>query len=366
MKQTSSEAAGWIFDAAAVEALLRELEFRADVIDYVLQVARQIAQSDGAPQFLEFCRCWPETLSQFPAGVLPPQWQVLAAVSAFPAAMEKHRARGVPQAITHATLLDLQRRMDENQARYGQWEFNSLSWMRNHVGGRFFEIGRLQYILAPFGYAFRVYRDLATNAVTTLALPGVQCTPEGWRCDGATGFTTVLEEREDGIIGHPVSADDGSIASAPIKIAPGSPVLLDEHSDIVQIHIPWGGKLERESCVASLQEAKNFFEKYFPEMKVRAFCTATWLLDRELGKVLPATSNIVAFGRLFRPLAVRDANDSQLLERVFGRGANWGNCRATNSLQRAVLHHHHNGGQFRGTAGFILPADIAALQTNPL
>jgi hypothetical protein len=97
-------------------------------------------------------------------------------------------------------------------------------------------------------------------------------------------------------------------------------------------------------------------------VKLRGYVTATWLLDRELARVLPPHSNIAAFGRLFRPLPLNNGDDKQLLERAFGRDASWENCRAETSLQQAVLEHHRNGGQFRMTAGFILAEDVEPIQ----
>jgi hypothetical protein len=364
MELSFSSRFDWIFKTALVEKLLQEIGFRAEVVDYICRASNRVAQSDDSANFLEFCASWQERVRQNPAASYPPHWQALAAVSAFPLAIEKHHERDIPWQITRATLLDFQRRFDESLAREGRWEFGSLGWMRNHAGGSFFEIGRLQYISGAFGYAFRVYRDLKSDAVIPLALHGLRCTPDGWPCDDANGFVTSLEECEDGIFGHP-AAVNGSIAPEPVTLAPGSPRLLDEDSAVVYVHIPWGEKLERAACVASLQSAQLFYEKYFPELPVRAFCTATWLLDPELGRVLPSRSNIVSFGRLFRPLAQRNATDRQIMERVFGRKASWENCAAQNSLQKAVLQHHRNGGQFRSTAGFILVKEIEALAAPP-
>lgn len=360
MNHPSSIEHEWIFDTAAIETLLTKLCFRENVIGYVCEAARQVSHSEDTTEFLSFCKSWQGKVKQQPMQECSSQWQTLAVISAFPETIKNHRARGVPWEITVATLLDFQRRLDENQARQGKWQFHNLGWMSNHVSGRFFEIGRLQYILATFGYPFRVYRDSNTNEVVALALKEVKCTTDGWRQDDADGFTTHLEERTDGIIGHPVSPKDGSVASTPITIAPDSQVLLDDHSEIVQIHIPWGGKLTHESCVDSLKEAKTFFEKYFSSISVQAFCTGTWLIDPELRKVLLPTSNIVAFGNLFRPLASRNGNDHQLIERVFNKKL-WKDCVAENSLQKAVLEHHQNGGQFRHTSGYILPEDIERL-----
>lgn len=347
----------WIFNVEVVEALLRQLQIRDEVVEYVVEALLQVAQSDALLEYFEFCNSW-QSHSQT-AGDYPPGWQALAVISSFPKAMEKHRVRGIPWEITRATLADFQR---DARGDYGcgkAWEFNRLSWMRNHVSGNFFEIGRLQYIPGKFGYPFRVYLNSKNGEVISFALPGLKCTWQGWPCDGATAFETILEESSEGILGNPALAN-GAISSSVLQIPAGSKILLDVDSTVGQIHIPSGGKLDRDDCCHSLHDAKNFFQKYFPEIQIQAFCTATWLLDPELAKVLPS-SNVASFGQLFHSLALINGNDRQLRERVFG-DAEWDQCKAENSLQKAILNQHKNGGEFRSTAGFILPQEIESFQ----
>lgn len=227
--------------------------------------------------------------------------------------------------------------------------------MRNHLGGRFFEIGRLQYIPEPFGYKFKVFENSETRNIIALALPGLQCTADGWITDKEGDFETILEESVDGIVGN-AARQNGSVNPLTVTLPPLTKVLLDDTCTVANIHIPTGNKLTLESYCQSLKEAKLFFEKCFPELRVAGFCTGTWLLDPELGKVLLPQSNIISFGRLFHLLSVTNANDHQLRERVFDN-ASWQDCKAVNSLQKAVLDHHHRGGEFRNTAGFILPKE---------
>ena len=351
---------GWVLDIAAVEAFLRALGIRADVIDYVKEASRQVGRSDDLLAFSAFCDSWQEHAQQKTAAKFPEQWQALAVLSSYPEAIEKHRQRGIPWEITRATLADFQR---DARGEYGSddWKFNRISWMRNHVSGTFFEIGRLQYVLGTFGYKFRIYRN--NGEIISLALPGIKCTARGWMSEEDAAFETVLEDTNSGIIGHP-ALPNGAISPAVHTIPAASKVLLDADSTVAQIHIPSSGKLDRATCCQSLQSAKVFFEKYFPEVQIHTYCTGTWILDAELQKVLPH-SNIADFGRLFHLLTTTNANDRQLRERVFG-DAEWHECSAENSLQKAILDHHRNGGEFRSTAGFILPEEIAAFDTiNP-
>ncbi|MEO6906468.1 MAG: acyltransferase domain-containing protein [Abditibacteriaceae bacterium] len=345
----------WVLNIDVVETLLRQLQIRDEVIDYVCVASRQVAQSDDSSAFFEFCNSWQahtthQTVENFPA-----KWQALAVVASFPEAMEKHRTRTIPWEVTKATLADFQRDARGEHGAKHAWEFHRLSWMRNHISGNFFEIGRLQYIPGKFGYKFRVYGDSESGKIISFALPGLKCTQQGWPCDDATAFETALEETDEGFVGFPALAN-GAISSTAKQIPADSKVLLNGDSTVAIIHIPSGGRLDRDDCCQSLHDAKDFFEKYFAEIQIDAFCTATWLLDPELGKVLP-DSNIADFGQLFHPLALKNGNDHQLRERVFG-DAEWDQCSAENSLQRAILNHHKNGGEFRSTAGFILSEEI--------
>ena len=68
---------------------------------------------------------------------------------------------------------------------------------------------------------------------------------------------------------------------------------------LIDVHIPNDAKFATELCDESFRYAKKFFSEYYPEYKLDFFTCASWLLDRELDKLLPETSNIIKFGRRF-------------------------------------------------------------------
>ncbi len=68
---------------------------------------------------------------------------------------------------------------------------------------------------------------------------------------------------------------------------------------LIDVHIPNDAKFTPELCDESFRYAKKFFSEYYPEYKLDFFTCASWLLDRELDKLLPETSNIIKFGRRF-------------------------------------------------------------------
>ncbi|MEV6971159.1 acyltransferase domain-containing protein [Hamadaea sp. NPDC051192] len=69
--------------------------------------------------------------------------------------------------------------------------------------------------------------------------------------------------------------------------------------DAIGLHIPEAGPLSPEAITASLDEAREFFPRHFPDERYTAFSCGSWLLDPQLRDYLPADSNIVRFQQRF-------------------------------------------------------------------
>ena len=69
--------------------------------------------------------------------------------------------------------------------------------------------------------------------------------------------------------------------------------------NVIGLHIPRGEKLSIRDCLNSMEMAKKFFDKHYPEFKYKAFTCNSWMLDDNLKEYLPNTSNILAFRNLF-------------------------------------------------------------------
>jgi GNAT-like C-terminal domain/N-acyltransferase N-terminal domain len=65
------------------------------------------------------------------------------------------------------------------------------------------------------------------------------------------------------------------------------------------LHIPDAGPLTAEAIDASLNEARAFFPRHFPDEHYSAFSCGSWLLDPQLQEYLPEDSNIVRFQQRF-------------------------------------------------------------------
>ncbi|MDG4834367.1 acyltransferase domain-containing protein [Solwaraspora sp. WMMD1047] len=67
----------------------------------------------------------------------------------------------------------------------------------------------------------------------------------------------------------------------------------------IDLHIPEAGPLRPEAVEASLDRARRFFPRHFPDEHYPAFACGSWLLDPQLREYLPADSNILHFQRRF-------------------------------------------------------------------
>ena len=84
----------------------------------------------------------------------------------------------------------------------------------------------------------------------------------------------------------------------------------------ISLHIPSDAKLEPERLNASVQSAKAFFRRWFPEWENLPMCCESWLLSPKLRDWLPAGSRILRFQDAF-DLEETFPEDDAALEWVF-------------------------------------------------
>lgn len=254
------------------------------------------------------------------------------------------------------TLSDFPRRLLLFRAENGHEGFDAQAWMRNHVLGRLYQIGRLQYGLGTFDYSVNVY-DTDRGQVA-LARNKVACDSNGWKTNEETApgvWHTTLTQDAAGIRGNPV-LPDGRINRESVTLPPDSRCLLQEDSPVLHVHIPSGEKLTLDTCRASLDRSLPFFRCYFPETDWRGLCCGTWLLDPALKKILPPSSNIVGFAGFFSPLPALPVAEEHYLHWIFGKTTSRQAIKMLpdkTRLQEAILRYLESGGTLRNGAGYI-------------
>lgn len=96
----------------------------------------------------------------------------------------------------------------------------------------------------------------------------------------------------------------------------------------IGVHIPPSGPLKVEDAKDSLNRARAFFAKYFPDMQYSYFSCYSWLLDDTLKAYLNPESNILKFAELFQVVEAHPSDD--IIRFVFGSSASRENMDAWN------------------------------------
>ncbi len=129
---------------------------------------------------------------------------------------------------------------------------------------------------------------------------------------------------------------------------------VKKSDNVIEIHIPEGKGFTVEECKKSIEIAKYFFEKYFPEFKYKCFICHSWLLDDNLKDILEQSSNILAFQNMF-DIKEREESDS-----IFKYIFNWNTTRrklskeiAVSSFALKVKEKGIKGGKFYENTGIL-------------
>ncbi|WP_129309711.1 acyltransferase domain-containing protein [Streptomyces sp. L2] len=288
-------------DADDLPELLLDLSVPHEDINELVGLRRTLAGDPGALRLLHACVTelleepaetgrTPDLGDLFAASpaALGGSFAVFVFVAALPHTLALHRRRGIPAEVSRRTLADLGRNLTVYRRRHGVIGLHHKRWLVRHFRGELFQLGRLQFERARLGQR------------------------------GST-----------------------AIAAAGLDAAPGMPCL--------NLHIPdFLGPLTPSACDRSLDLARDFFGRHFPEERVETALCHSWLLDPQLKRYLPAESNIVRFQERFRP--AREDNeraDTEPVRFVFGDpDLPVAELPRRTSVERAVGDHLRAGGHW--------------------
>ncbi|RNL81847.1 acyltransferase domain-containing protein [Halostreptopolyspora alba] len=223
---------------------------------------------------------------------------ILAFAAAVPLLRAEHHRLGVPPEITAATLADVGRHVAHTRQMFGCVGLETATWIALHFRAGLFELGRLQYEPATLGN------------------------------QGAVTWYTPHEAAEMGP-----------------RFAHGAPVL--------RLHIPAEGPLDPAAIDASLEGARDFFRRHTGVDYPLATCTS-WLLDPQLARALPETSNIMAFQRRFTLAGPPSPGDFDVFRFVFRMPEVLPDRAPRNTrLERAVVEHVAAGRSWHVRTGWL-------------
>ena len=186
----------------------------------------------------------------------------------FENAYKIYKKRNVPDDIIIDTLKDLSHRVNLNFRHTGRIEISEgeVYWFSHFVFGEMFKLGSMQFELRKMFYLKSVQKDKEELVF-----------PEG------------------------------------IKN------VLTEDTYIINCHLQEGGDPSGKATDNALALAREFFQKYFPEVDIKAFVGYTWLFYPEMVKHLPDTSRIKEHAKRFNVVATCPC-DVLALERLFPDG----------------------------------------------
>jgi hypothetical protein len=314
---------------AATERLLERLQVdRADAADVLASLPsadrtpewwwlleRSVQRLTGAlgdPGQLHFG--WPDWVASKPAVPLARRcFMAHVFLATVPHTRAWHLARGIPDDVSWASLVDLGRHMAIHRRAYGSTGVDAAWWLSLCLRGEAFDLGRLQFNYFTLGEGDE--------------------TPPWYAWDVAAG------------LGEGFRLKDACVG----------------------VHIPESGPMTPESCDESFRLAAEFFDRHFPlpgQSRRLATCYS-WLLDDQLAAWLPEDSNIVRFQQRFELVPGSLGGDDSALSFVFRKdlpreGATTeflDALPARTTLERAIVSHLRAGGQWRSRTGW---ADLSA------
>ncbi|MFI6643661.1 acyltransferase domain-containing protein [Streptomyces sp. NPDC050504] len=215
--------------------------------------------------------------------------------AALPYARAYHQERDIPDGISRRTLADLGRNMAVHRRKHGTGGLIAADWPRLHFRGELYQLGRLQFQRARLG----------------------------------------------GRMGR-------AVADAGTGLGPGDPCL--------ELHIPdFSGPLSPAECGRSLELAREFFARYFPEETYRVAVCSSWLLDPQLRTYLPEGSNILSFQDRFRSgYPQGEPADTEPVHFVFGdRDLAPAELSRRTAVERAIADHLLAGRHWYGGNGWF-------------
>lgn len=209
---------------------------------------------------------------------------VFVYLAALPHALAHHRRHGIDPEVSRRTLADLGRQIALHRGRHGRTGLSTPFWPALHFRGELYQLGRLQF------------------------------------------QRTVLTEK-----------------LAPLVTAAGAAPRPD--APALDLHIPdFLGPLSPDAVERSLELARAFFPRHYPQEDHQVAMCASWLLDPQLRAYLPADSNIVAFQRRFRPGPIDpEPDDAGPIRFVFGDVAPLSELPRRTAMERAIVDHLRSG-----------------------
>lgn len=237
------------------------------------------------------------------------------------AEQEMHR-RGIPVSYYEDIPHRMLREQMERYIHTGRIDVEDMPWRLNFYTLSIFLLDRFLFIPYIHGDRFRLYRSNRTGKVVGISDGDLTVDSEGQlieeksdrKLTAGTGyeyvarkarrpeiFHTFVEEDENQVTGFYLNPC-GYVADQAISLPKEEyQIALDKGDCLIALHVPSGEGYTPERLRGSMKLAVEFYDKYYPELKVKGFWSESWLYDPRLTLILEKGKNIPSVQRqMFR------------------------------------------------------------------
>jgi hypothetical protein len=282
-----------------------------------------------------------------------------------------HRKLGYPREVTAETIQEIACYEAMHVAGEGVPGIydGMYEWLSSYLVSPFVRLGRFEYQMREWDGGVGVFRRDSDGAVVAVAGDAARVGDDGLLLgDDApqtSGWTAKRGETAEAFTGFPIDPA-GRIVRREVRLPrPDWRRVLAAGDAVLDLHIPFGGGMDRERVRDSLKRAAAFFPRYHPDRPVRMLVLTTWFMDPRVPEVLGEESNAARFQRACY-LHPCDPDPDGLW---FVLGAKFtekplDELPARTSVQRALAGFLKRGGKWHGGSMFVLPEDMPALREN--
>ena len=292
--------------------------FKPDIETSLISTAAQICKDDALLQL-----CW-HCFYQLTDGSHPINYNrcpdfkkklgdnfgifyLLLALGVVPGAKAAYTKMNIPEDIVRHTMKEIEG-FNENHKiahKVPGMLTNQLSWIGLYYKGRLFRLGRMEYKLEPFGFQRFFYRNKKTGVKICFAPDSIRYNGEGFVdgtggiIDEKNGWTSSFYEENGIIYGNPVSPYGYALKKQlQVSLKEWEPA-LKPNDWMIDMHIPPGGGMTPEACVASFKTAFDFFNTRFPEKKSSAIVCSSWIFNTQFEAYLPESNMVKLMRELY-------------------------------------------------------------------
>jgi len=301
-------------------------------------------------------------------------FSLIIALGIVPFIKQYHSVLGVEEVYTKETMLEIRSLMDNYKRATGQIGIfdRQLYWIQYYIHGNiFFRIGRFEYWIKPYSSNLvNVYRHKKNHNVIALIATDKYFNDDGY-CDSPAVqnpeknyWRSKFEIKDDIVTGNPVSPEGRALRKRVSLSLDEWYCVMDKNSNVLDMHIPAGGKMDIEACCDSVKRASEFYRKYFPNIKPAAVNCHSWIFSPNLPEFMPENSNLVSFCKEVYQYPFESSCRDGIWFFFYQDKFDPKTAPRTSSLQKSMAEHLEAGKDLRLGGMFFLLDDIEHFGTQ--